>query len=267
MTDTPDYSDKRFLIVDDEVFMLGLIERTLKQFKAGSVVKVGDGAKALRAVKDDMSQVDCIISDFNMKPVNGLQLLQAVRMGVNPRIPRDQPFIMLTGHGETEVVKTALLLDVNGYIVKPVAPIKLAENINRIFKKPITVKEADYYKSVDVKQAATFNDAANKNSGPWVILPRQSPLRGKTTLEQKIASFKSENTIPDALEEVKIKNRRQCDLAELKEHMILAEDIEAEEGTILVRKGTALSVRMIDRLRELAVETRSRKYIWVGELA
>ena len=268
MSDKADFSDKRFLIVDDESFMLGLIERVLKGFKAAHIAKANDGASALKAIKDDMSQVDCIISDFNMKPVNGLQLLQAVRMGVNPRIPRDQAFIMLTGHGETEVVKTALMLDVNGYLVKPVPPTKLDENLKRIFKQPIDLKDAEYYKSVDVKSAAVFNTAESSGSKAWVILPRASTFKNKPEIEEKIASFKTENATRDGeTGEVKIKNRRQCDLAELKESMILAESIEAEEGTVLLRKGTSLTSNMIKRLRELAVETQSRNYVWVGELA
>lgn len=266
MSNAPDYSKKRFLIADDEVFMLGLLERVLRQFNAGGTVKVSDGAAALRAVKDDVSQVDCIISDFNMKPVNGLQLLQAVRAGANPRIPRDQAFIMLTGHGETEVVKTAIMLDVNGYLVKPVAPAKLAETLDRIFRKPVQVKDADYYKSIDIKASLSFNDADAKQPSAWVILPRASALHGKAALHEKIARFRTENATRDGLDDVKIKNRRRCDLAEMRENMILAEDIEAEEGLILLRKGTTLSETMIGRLRELAVETNSRSYVWVGDL-
>src|SRR3954465_12289427 len=110
MEKLPDFSSKRFLIVDDETFMLGTIERMLKQCHAGLIMKAADGGQALRAVKDNFTQVDCIIADFNMKPINGLQLLQGVRMGVNAKIPREQTFIMLTGHADTDVVKAAIAL-------------------------------------------------------------------------------------------------------------------------------------------------------------
>lgn len=266
-SDSPDYSGKRFLIVDDEPFMLGLIDRVLKQFNAGGILKATDGATALRAIKDDVSRVDCIIADFNMKPMNGLQLLQAIRTGLNPRIARDQAFIMLTGHGETEVVKTAIMLDVNGYLVKPIAPNKLTENLNRIFKASFEVKEVDYYRAIDTKATAVFNDASDKTGNVWVLMPRKNTKRAASGLEEKIAKFKIEHASRDGLEDVKIKNRRQCDLAELKENMILAENVEAEEGVILLRKGTTLSESMIERLRELAVESQSRNYVWVGDLA
>ncbi len=44
-------------------------------------------------------------------------------------------------------------------------------------------------------------------------------------------------------------------------------DIEAEEGVILLRRGTYLSKDMIDRLREIAVEVNPNQTVLVGELA
>jgi len=105
MAETPDYSNRRLLIVDDEQFMLSVLDMVLKQMKAGAIVKAQDGTTAIKSFREQADRVDCIISDYAMKPGNGLQLLQAVRMGVNPIIPRNQPFIMVTGHGETEVAK------------------------------------------------------------------------------------------------------------------------------------------------------------------
>ena len=75
-----------------------------------------------------------------MKPINGLQLLQGIRLGVNAKIPREQPFIMLTGHSETDVVKAAISLDVQGYVVKPVAPEKLYHTIDKVLTRTITEK-------------------------------------------------------------------------------------------------------------------------------
>jgi len=69
-------------------------------------------------------------------------------------------------------------------------------------------------------------------------------------------------------DEVKIRNRRQCELQSLHEGMILAEDIHAEEGVVLVCKGTHLDGRMIDRLKEIAMDgSAPRTYVWIGDLA
>lgn len=144
----PDYASKRFLIVDDEVFMLGSVERMLKQCHAALILKASDGAKALRSITDDLTQVDCVISDFNMKPVNGLQLLQGIRLGINPKIPRDQPFILLTGNTDADVAEAATALHVNEVLMKPVTPEKLYQTIDKVFGRSIALKGADQYRSI-----------------------------------------------------------------------------------------------------------------------
>jgi len=268
MDKLPDYSDKKFLIVDDEAFMLSLVDRMLKQCKAGLILKAADGAAAMRSVKDSFTQVDCIISDCNMKPVNGLQFLQGVRMGVNPRIPRELPFIMLTGHGETDVVKTAMALDVSGYAVKPVALDKLTQIIDKVLKRPIDLKDSDYYRSVKLSAVQTaFGADQPTKSTPWTVMPRSGPFRQDDRLKQKLDEFKRQHATRDGEVEVKIKNKRECEINELQEGQILAQDIEAEEGAILVRRGTYLTRDMIGRLRELAIESGTKEAVWVGELA
>jgi CheY-like chemotaxis protein len=114
MSKLPNYASRKFLLVDDESFMLGLIDRVLKQCQAGRILRAPNGARALDLFRSNTAQVDCIIADLNMKPMNGLEFLQAVRTGVNKKIPREQPFIMLTGHGESDAVRAAIALDVHG---------------------------------------------------------------------------------------------------------------------------------------------------------
>lgn len=268
MDKLPDYSSKKFLIVDDEVFMLGLIERMLKECKAGLIMKASDGGMALRTIKDNFTQVDCIISDFNMQPINGLQLLQGVRLGVNARIPRDQPFIMLTGHGETDVVKAALALDVHGYVVKPVALDKLVQTIDKVLRRPLEIKDVDYYRGIKVPktQSMAGDDKAQKTSG-WTVLGGAGPFKREAVVKQKLDDFKRDHATLDGVEEVKIKNKRECAITELLEGQILAENIEAQEGVILLRRGTYLSTDMIARLRELAAETNPAQTVWIGELS
>lgn len=267
MEKPPDYSSKRFLIVDDETFMLGLIDRMLKQCNAGMIVKASDGGAALRSIKDNFTQVDVIIADFNMKPVNGLQLLQGIRMGVNPRIPREQPFIMLTGHGDTDVVKAAIALDVNGYVVKPVSFEKLVHTIDKVLKRPSDVKEPDFYRAIKLPVAqSAFGEDAETKSIPWTLMAAGKPYRTHTPLKEKIEQFKRDHRNQDGVAEVKMKNRRECAVTELLEGQILAQDIEAEEGIVMLRRGTYLSQDMIDRLRELAMETEPDQTVWIGEI-
>jgi len=268
MEKAPDYSSKRFLIVDDEVFMLGTIERMLKHCNAGMIIKANDGAKALRSVKDNFTQVDCIIADFNMKPVNGLQLLQGIRVGINPKIPREQTFIMLTGHADTDVVKAAIALDVHGYVVKPVSPDKLYQTIDKVLLRPIELKDADYYRGIKLPVAQSpFGENLPERVIPWTILSRTRQIKRQMEVRQKLEQFKLDHATQDGVEQVKLKNRRQCPVNELLEGQILAQDIEAEEGMILIRQGTYLTKDMVARLKEIASETEPNQSVWIGELA
>jgi two-component system chemotaxis response regulator CheY len=148
MPDSTDYADKHFLVVDDQPYMAELITRMLRSHKPRHITNANDGVQALKTVGAGGVPVDCIISDFNMKPINGLQLLQGIRMGLNPNIPRNQTFVLVTGHGDAEVVKAALGLDVSGYLVKPLAQEKLIETIDRALERPVTVKEPSAYKAI-----------------------------------------------------------------------------------------------------------------------
>ena len=237
----------------------------LKECKAGVIMKANDGGQALRAIKDNFTQVDCIISDFNMKPINGLQFLQGVRLGVNPRIPREQAFIMLTGHGESDVVKTAIALDVTGYVVKPVALDKLVEMIDKVFKRPVEIKDAEYYRSIKLPKVPSLAEDAASKSKAWTVMAH-GPFRRDSPIKQKLEQLKRDHATQDGVEEIKIKNRRECAVNELLDGQILAQDIEAEEGVILLRRGTYLTKDMIARLREIAAETNPNQTVLIGEL-
>lgn len=147
--ETKDFSDCRFLIVDDEIFMMGLLERALRKLGVSDIVKASDGAAALELLRNG-THSDCIISDMDMKPMNGLQLLQTVRTGEIPTVPRDQPFIILTGNDNPEVAVTALKLDVNAFLAKPPKPEELRDALNKVFSDSILLKEVLHYRRVAI---------------------------------------------------------------------------------------------------------------------
>lgn len=144
----PDYTPYSFLLVDDDVFVREMLERLLKLCTPRRIVTVDDGGGALRTTAADATGFDCILTDFDMKPINGLQLLAAIRLGVNPNIPRSQPVVMLTGNPAPEVRRAAYALDVNGFMVKPVRPETLYPIIERVLKSPTAVKPTGDYRAV-----------------------------------------------------------------------------------------------------------------------
>ena len=102
------------LIVDDYKTMLRIIRNLLNQLNFSNVEEAADGKTAL--VKLRSNSIGLVISDWNMEPMTGLQLLREVRADENLK---DTPFIMITAESKTENVVAAKEAGVSNYIVKP----------------------------------------------------------------------------------------------------------------------------------------------------
>jgi two-component system chemotaxis response regulator CheY len=102
------------LIVDDYKTMLRIIRNLLKQLGFTNVDEAMDGGEALTKMR--AADFDLVISDWNMEPMTGLQLLKEVRSDDGLK---KTPFIMITAESKTENVVAAKQAGVNNYIVKP----------------------------------------------------------------------------------------------------------------------------------------------------
>ena len=116
------------LIVDDYKTMLRIIRNLLKQLGFHNVDEATDGAAALQKLRD--RDYGLIISDWNMEPMSGLQLLQEVRADGKLK---ELPFIMITAESKTENVLAAKQAGVSNYIVKPFNAATLQSKIEAVF--------------------------------------------------------------------------------------------------------------------------------------
>ena len=105
----------QILIVDDYTTMLRIIKNLLKQLGFNNVDEATDGSMALEKLKS--KTYNLIISDWNMEPMSGLELLKTIRASSEPY--KAIPFIMVTAESKTENVIAAKQAGVNNYIVKP----------------------------------------------------------------------------------------------------------------------------------------------------
>jgi two-component system, chemotaxis family, chemotaxis protein CheY len=102
------------LIVDDYKTMLRIVGNLLKQLGFSNIDEATDGASALEKLRQ--KPYGLVISDWNMEPMTGLQLLKEVRSDIKLKTV---PFIMVTAESKTENVVAAKQAGVNNYIVKP----------------------------------------------------------------------------------------------------------------------------------------------------
>ncbi|HYE53156.1 MAG TPA: response regulator [Azospirillaceae bacterium] len=102
------------LVVDDYATMRRIVRNLLGQIGFQKIEEASDGADALAKLRG--APFGLVISDWNMEPMTGLQLLKEVRADVRLK---DTPFIMVTAESKTENVIAAKEAGVNNYIVKP----------------------------------------------------------------------------------------------------------------------------------------------------
>ncbi|MDD3287799.1 MAG: response regulator [Alphaproteobacteria bacterium] len=115
------------LIVDDYKTMLRIIENLLKQLGFKNVSQATDGSMALRMMHE--GSFGLVISDWNMEPMTGLQLLKEVRADAKLKAT---PFIMVTAESKTENVVAAKEAGVSNYIVKPFNAETLKQKISSV---------------------------------------------------------------------------------------------------------------------------------------
>jgi two-component system, chemotaxis family, chemotaxis protein CheY len=116
------------LVVDDYATMVRIIRNLLKQLGFAEVDEANDGSAAL--AKLHAKRYGLVISDWNMEPMTGYDLLRQVR--ADPQIGHT-PFIMVTAESKTENVIAARKAGVNNYIVKPFNAQTLKAKIESVF--------------------------------------------------------------------------------------------------------------------------------------
>jgi two-component system chemotaxis response regulator CheY len=116
------------LVVDDYNTMIRIIRNLLKQLGFEDVDDAADGSAALAKMKE--KKYGLVISDWNMEPMTGYELLKEVRADSSLS---KTPFIMVTAESKTENVIAAKKAGVNNYIVKPFNAQTLKTKIEAVF--------------------------------------------------------------------------------------------------------------------------------------
>jgi two-component system chemotaxis response regulator CheY len=116
------------LVVDDYSTMVRIISNLLRQLGFEHIDDANDGVAALAKMR--ARKYGLVISDWNMEPMTGYDLLKQMR--ADPELGRT-PFIMVTAESKTENVIAAKKAGVSNYIVKPFNAQTLKTKINAIF--------------------------------------------------------------------------------------------------------------------------------------
>lgn len=100
------------LIVDNEPGFADLAGEMLERQRDAIVAETATNAEEALAAIDERP-IDCIVSDYEMPTLTGLELLERVRAN-DP----DLPFILFTGRGSEEIASEAIAAGVTQYLQK-----------------------------------------------------------------------------------------------------------------------------------------------------
>jgi two-component system chemotaxis response regulator CheY len=119
----------KVLVVDDYSTMRRIIRNLLTQIGYTDVDEASDGGDALTKLRQ--VHYGLVISDWNMEPMTGYDLLKQVRADDKLKAT---PFIMVTAESKTDNVIAAKKAGVDNYIVKPFNAATLQQKINAVMQ-------------------------------------------------------------------------------------------------------------------------------------
>ncbi|MEI7850554.1 MAG: response regulator [Kiritimatiellales bacterium] len=119
----------RILIVDDAPIFLLLLSKLLAG-EGYEVATAKHGAEALKIL--ETASFDLLLSDMNMEPVNGLELLRAVKTSY-----ADMPVIMVTAYETLYSADETERLGAFAYITKPFKNAMLFETVRRALEPSV----------------------------------------------------------------------------------------------------------------------------------
>lgn len=122
-------STPRIMLVEDIPAMRLLVRQMLRSLGIAEILEANDGSTALQLLREN--QVDVVLSDWNMIPMTGLQLLMAMR---DDPATSHIPFIMITGEHSMEHVNRARTAGVNGYLIKPFGLDVLTRQLTKVVR-------------------------------------------------------------------------------------------------------------------------------------
>jgi two-component system, chemotaxis family, chemotaxis protein CheY len=193
------------LVVDDQKFIRSMIAQGLRGFGA-TVIEAADGFEALTilGISDGMSagtlealkrqrsdlfhdigpaeqKIDCVVSDIRMVPMNGLEMLKAIRVGMS-KAPRDIPVVIVSAHSDEALIGAAVALDAQGFVAKPVSRKTVSDCIVRACQLPLLMKPANIYKLLVIPEldAATIETDVGKLAESVVAIIRAGDVAAAT---------------------------------------------------------------------------------------
>lgn len=116
---------KKILIIDDQPFMIKLIQYNLKK-RGYDTIPYTDGLKALKKI--EQINPDLVILDIRMPKITGTELCKKFRQKESMK---GIPIIILSGQLETDVEKISIESGATDFMAKPFSPVELILKVEK----------------------------------------------------------------------------------------------------------------------------------------
>ena len=221
-----DLANIRVIVIDDSDFINDYLACVLGEIGLKKITIFSNVEEAVAALNSQ--SFDLVITDVVMEPVNGLELIKQIRTGDTGLDPFTAAIVM-TSYAETDVLGSAILLDVNGFLTKPFSTEKVHEKVVHALTEAFQYRPAIAYRHIDVSFVVDIEASETRKS-------RDSRCAAGSGLKGGAHRVK---------------------FNDLKEGMVLAESLRAVDGSLILPQGTELSRTNIFRLREIALAVLS----------
>lgn len=102
----------------------------------GKVIVANDGEEGLKKFQEH--SVDVVMTDVNMPKMNGLEMVNAIRL-----LNAQTPILILSAYNESGYFIESIRQGVDGYLLKPIDMKQLLETLGRVIEKLILKKDRD----------------------------------------------------------------------------------------------------------------------------
>jgi CheY-like chemotaxis protein len=138
--DTPEWKDKRYLLVDDFPGMRQLLRESLRNIGARTVDQADSGGEAMALL--GRNRYDVVLCDYNLgQGKNGQQVLEEARVR-NLLLPT-AIFMMVSAEKGVESVMGAAEHQPDAYVIKPITEQVLVTRLNRAWSRKQVFRPID----------------------------------------------------------------------------------------------------------------------------
>lgn len=266
---TQQIDESRFLVIDGHSFGRNLVKSMLTRNGAREVVVATSSDEAVDLLRNSREQpFDCIISDWYLSPMSGLELLQRIRCMEVPGAEPNICFIILTGFADAGLVNLAINLDANAYILKPMSAQRLMNWISFGFARRWKLRSRKYYEAIEgLGVPPDMLDRSTQQRRKFHLYDRLGTCEAGTMPEnahEEPLLLKLSQSVPSSEKLPEIPNVCLALIEEIEAGDILGQDVYDAQGQLLVSRGTFLSAGAIQRLQDLAIDSGEGVKLWVG---